>query len=270
MKRSRSITFSPKILPVLGAIGGDIIGSIYEHDPVLTKDFPIGDDGRFTDDTLMTIAIAEALTTDKDYTRAMKHWGLRHLMAGFGNEFRKWLLRPDPQPYNSYGNGSAMRVSAIGALCPTLRDVLREAQASAMPSHDHPEGIKGAQATALAVFRARTGYSKARIAREITERFGYRLTSTVTKLRNSGSVNQYCQTSVPAALVCFLESNDYEETIRNAVWIGKDSDTIACIAGGIAAAYYQTIPVKIRRLIDSQLTTTMRSVLKHMQRTRSV
>ena len=165
---------------MLGAIVGDIIGSVYEHQPIKTKDFPLfSDDSRYTDDTVLTVAIAHALLNDRDYALSLRTWGRKYPDAGYGNSFITWLAVDGHPPYGSWGNGSAMRVSPIGWLCSSIDEVLREAERSAVVSHNHPEGIKGAQAVALAVYLARTDGTKAEIKNEITNRFGYALERTV-------------------------------------------------------------------------------------------
>ena len=165
---------------MLGAIAGDIIGSTYEHQPIKTKDFPLFSDGStFTDDTVLTIAVADALLHDRDYAKFLRTWGRKYPNAGYGKSFITWLAVDGHPPYGSWGNGSAMRVSPIGWACSSIDEVLREAECSAVVSHNHPEGIKGAQAVALAVYLARTNSTKSEIKNEITDRFGYDLERTV-------------------------------------------------------------------------------------------
>ncbi|WP_298439703.1 ADP-ribosylglycohydrolase family protein [Geobacter sp.] len=228
---------------MLGAIAGDIIGSVYEYQPIKSEEFPLfGPDSHFTDDTVMTVAVAHAILEGIDYAAAMKAFGRRHPDAGYGGSFIRWIFEDAVLPYNSWGNGAAMRVSPIGLAFDSVERVLREAKLSAEISHNHPEGIRGAQATALAVFLARTGAGKEAIRHEITRRFGYDLNRTITDVRPRYGFDVSCQGSVPEALIAFLDSRDYEDTVRKAVSLGGDSDTLACIAGGIAEAFYREIP----------------------------
>ena len=232
---------------MIGAIAGDIIGSAYEFGRTKSKVFPLfGPGNGFTDDTVMTVAIAQAILTDGDYRRAALDFGRRYPNAGYGGSFAHWLIAKDPKPYGSYGNGSAMRVSPVGFAFDTVEDVLREAARSAEFSHDHPEGIKGAQATALAILLARQKHEKARIREEIASRFGYDLDRTVDGIRPAYGHDESCQRTVPEAIICFLESDSYEDCVRNAVSLGGDADTLACIAGGIAEAYYGPIAPEIK------------------------
>lgn len=227
---------------MLGAIAGDIIGSVYEHQPIKSEEFPLfGPACRFTDDTVMTVAVAHAILEGGDYAAEMKAFGRRYPDAGYGGSFIRWIFEDGVLPYNSWGNGAAMRVSPIGLAFDSVERVLREAQLSAEVSHNHPEGIKGAQATALAVFLARTGAGKEAIRHEITQRFGYDLNRTITKVRPRYGFDVSCQGSVPESLLAFLDSRDYEDAVRKAVSLGGDSDTMACIAGGIAEAFYSEI-----------------------------
>jgi ADP-ribosylglycohydrolase len=231
---------------MLGAIAGDIIGSVYEHHPIKTEAFPLFSAGcRFTDDTVMTVAVAHAILKGVEYAAAMKDFGRKYPDAGYGGSFIRWIFDDALQPYNSWGNGAAMRVSPIGLAFDSVERVLREAKLSAEVSHNHPEGIKGAQASALAVFLARRGTGKEAIRHEITERFGYDLSRTITEVRPRYRFDVSCQGSVPEAIIAFLDSRDYEDAVRKAVSLGGDSDTLACIAGGIAAAFYKEIPPDI-------------------------
>lgn len=224
---------------MVGAIAGDIIGSEYEAHPIKTKDFPLFHPRcRFTDDSVLTIAVAEAILTDGDYRRSVWELGRRYPHAGYGGDFRRWLSSSSPEPYNSWGNGSAMRVSPVGWAFNSVDEVLSEAARSAEISHNHPEGIKGAQATALAVFLARTTRDKELIKEEIADRFGYDLNRTVDSIRPSYSFDVSCQGTVPEAIIAFLDAKDYEDAIRNAISLGGDSDTLGCITGAVAEAYY--------------------------------
>ncbi len=239
---------------MIGAIAGDIIGSAFEWRNVKTKDFQLfSASSMFTDDTVLTVAIADCILNGKDYARTLKEYGRRFPHAGYGGMFLRWLQTDSLQPYNSYGNGSAMRVSPIGFAFSTLTDVLREAEKSAAATHNHPEGIKGAQAIASAIFLARKNATKKEIRDYITAHFGYQLNQTLDEIRPSYQFDETCQGSVPQAIIAFLESNDYEDAIRNAISIGGDSDTIACMTGGIAQAYYQSIPDSIVERVKSLL-----------------
>jgi len=228
---------------MIGAIAGDIIGSVYEFGRTKSKDFPLfGPGSAFTDDSVLTVAVAQAILTDGDYKRAVLEFGRRYPNAGYGGFFAGWLRSPDPKPYNSWGNGSAMRASPVGFAFDSVDEVLCEAQRSAEITHDHPEGIKGAQATALAVFLARTEWDKDLIRTEITSRFGYDLDRTVEDIRPGYGFDESCQRTVPEAIVAFLDSVSYEDAVRNAISLGGDSDTLACITGGIAEAFYGPVP----------------------------
>jgi ADP-ribosylglycohydrolase len=228
---------------MLGAIAGDIIGSVYEQYPIKTTEFPLFQrHSRFTDDTVLTVAVAWAILEKTDYAASLRAFGRKYPNAGYGGAFWNWLFDPDGGPYNSWGNGSAMRVSPVGFAFSTVDEVLSEAKKSAEVTHNHPEGIKGAQATALAVFLARTGTDKERIREEISTRFGYDLDRTINEIRPLYGFDVSCQGTVPEAIIAFLESADYEEAVRKAVSLGGDSDTLACITGGIAHAFYKEIP----------------------------
>ena len=242
---------------MLGAIAGDIIGSIYEQDPVKTKDFPLFDPRCcFTDDTVLTVAVAvaDAILTGRSYQESIRDVGRRYPEAGYGGAFIRWLHSDHPQPYNSWGDGSAMRVSPVGFAFSTEDEVLREAEKTADISHNHPEGIKIAQATALAVYLARTGYEKEEIRRQISRRFDYDLERTVDDIRPTYSFDVSCQGTVPEAIIAFLDSSTYEDAVRNAVSLGGDSDTLACITGGIAEAFSRGIPKQIQAKVRECLT----------------
>lgn len=224
---------------MLGAIAGDIIGSIYEGRNFKSKDFPLFQErNHFTDDTVLTVAVADAILNNGDYCQNLKTYYRRYYYAGYGGNFRKWGESESNEPYNSWANGSAMRVSPVGAAFNDLETVLTEAKKSAEVTHNHPEGIKGAQATAAAIFLARTGKSKDEIKSYIENTFGYNLNQTLNEIRPHYRFDVSCQGSVPEAIIAFLESTDFEDAIRNAISIGGDSDTIACICGGISQAFY--------------------------------
>ena len=228
---------------MLGAIMGDIIGSAWELDGHKSVEFPlITRDSHFTDDTVLTVATASALLRGTPYADAYYEYGNRYPRAGYGGSFRAWLASEERAPYGSWGNGSAMRVSPVGWARSTVEEVLEEAERSAEVTHDHPEGIRGAQAVALAVFLARTGSTKAEIRDAIRHRIGYPLDRTVDEIRPGYHFDVSCQGSVPEAITAFLESDDFKHAIRLAVSLGGDADTQAAIAGGIAEAFYGDIP----------------------------
>ena len=232
---------------MIGAIAGDIIGSVYEHNAIKSKDFPLFQAAcRFTDDSALTIAVAESILYGRSYQETVLETGRRYPQAGYGKAFKVWMRAADPQPYNSWGNGSAMRVSPIGFAFSSEAEVLEQARLSAEITHNHPEGIKGAQATALAVYLARTGQGKEAIRTVIQTRFGYDLNRTVDEIRPDYVFRVSCQESVPEAIIAFLDSTSYEDAVRNAISLGGDGDTLACIAGGIAEAFYGGVPQFIR------------------------
>ncbi len=241
-----------------GAIAGDIIGSIYEFSGVKSVDFKLfTPESRFTDDSVMTIAVADCILHGKDYATTFKEYGRRYPDAGYGGMFYEWLMSDCSAPYNSFGNGSAMRVSPVGFAFQSLEEVLREAERSAIVTHNHPEGIKGAQAIASAIYLARDGCSKDVIRDYVEKEFEYDLQRSLDEIRPNYSFDVTCQGSVPESIIAFLESSDYEDAVRKAVSLGGDSDTMACIAGGIAQAYYKDIPPHIvktvREILDKDL-----------------
>jgi ADP-ribosylglycohydrolase len=239
---------------VIGVIAGDVIGSVHEHALTKSTNFPLFDPlCRFTDDTVLTVATAHAILSGTPYDAAYRDFGRQYPNAGYGGSFYEWLLTEQPRPYNSWGNGSAMRVAPVGFAFGTVDDVLTEAERSAAVTHDHQEGIKGAQATALAVFMARTGASKDDIRKNLVQRFGYNLHRTVEQIRPDYRWDVSCQRSVPEAIVAFLDSSDVEDAIRLAVSLGGDADTQAAIAGGIAEAYYKHVPEIIARPVRERL-----------------
>ncbi len=243
---------------MIGAVAGDIIGSVYEASPIKTKQFPLFHPCcRFTDDSVLTIAVAQAILTDGDYRRWIREIGRRYPQAGYGGTFIRWLQSSDPQPYNSWGNGSAMRVSPVGWAFDSIDAVLLEAARTAEISHNHPEGIKGAQAVALAVFLAGRSRDKELIKKELAERFGYDLNRTVETIRPSYAFDISCQGTVPEAVVAFLDADSYEDAVRNAVSLGGDSDTLACITGAIAEAYYGPVDQPILDKVKECLTADL-------------
>ena len=252
-----------------GAILGDMIGAPYEFDRGdKTKDFPLFvADSQFTDDTVMTIAVAEALmrvgkaadddTVRREVISSMQTWGRKYPYAGYGGRFYGWLFyRGNPQPYNSWGNGSAMRVSPAGWLYDTLEETRRFARLTAKVTHNHPEGIKGAESTASAIFLARNGASKEEIKDYIVREFGYDLSRTCDEIRPYYHHVESCQETVPEAITAFLEGTSFEDVIRTAVSLGGDCDTLTCIAGSIAEAFYgvpQELVEECRRRLDDEM-----------------
>ena len=259
-----------------GALLGDMIGAPYEFDRGnKVKDFPLfSKESCFTDDSVMTIAVAEALlnvgdNADEDkvtseIVKSMQKWGKKYPNAGYGGRFRGWLKKDNPQPYNSWGNGSAMRVSAVGWICDTVEDTRIIARWTAEVSHNHPEGIKGAEATAVAVYLARTGKTISEIRQYVTENY-YPLNFTLDDIRDEYAFDVSCQGSVPQALEAFFESTSFEDAIRNAISIGGDSDTIAAITGGIAEAYYG-VPENIRKEAVKFLDVLLLRVLEDFEK----
>ena len=253
---------------MIGAIAGDIIGSSYEHWPIKSTDFPLFDSSsRFTDDTVLTIAVAKAIMEEGNYLEAIIRLGRKYADAGYGGAFRKWLASDSHEAYGSWGNGSAMRVSPVGFAFNTVDEVLREARRTAEISHNHPEGIRGAQAVALAVYLARTTGSRDVIREEISGRFGYDLNRSVEEIRPGYHFEVSCRRSVPEAIIAFLDSENFEEAIRNAVSLGGDADTQACIAGGIAQACYGQIPHHIADRIPEFLTDELLEITEEFTRT---
>ena len=245
---------------MIGAISGDVIGSVHEGALPQAKDFPLFvPRSRFTDDTVLTVAVASAIREGAEFGAAIRRWGRRYPNAGYGGWFAKWLFLEDAPPYNSFGNGSAMRVSAIGWAFDDLESVLREAAGSAAVTHDHPEGIKGAQAVAAAVLFARTGRTKNEIAALFCERFGYDCSMSLSELQRRGGFDVTCQGTVPAAAAAFLHSTDFEDAVRNAVSFGGDADTLACIAGAMAEAHYGGVPADIQVEVLHRLDEPLRA-----------
>lgn len=256
-----------------GAILGDMIGRPYEFDRGnKSKDFPLfSDESEFTDDTVMTLAVAEALLDgpadeagmQAQLVRSMQKWGRRYPRAGYGGRFRRWLESLHPQPYGSWGNGSAMRVSAVGWLYNDLDSVRRMARLTAEVTHNHPEGIKGAEATAAAIFLARSGRSKAEIKAYIESEFGYDLSRSCDEIRPGYRHVESCQETVPEAITAFLEGESFEDVIRTAVSLGGDCDTLTCIAGSIAEGFYG-VPEELKRECEARLTPELLGVLERV------
>ena len=248
---------------ILGAISGDIIGSVYEWHNVKTINFELFcNKSNFTDDSVLTIATMDAILHQKNYTEVYQFYGRDYPNRGYGGSFHSWIYSKNPEPYNSWGNGSAMRVSPVGWYCNTIEEVMIEAKRCAEVTHNHLEGIKGAQSSAVAVFMARTGKSKEEIKKFIKNQFQYDLEQKIEDIRTYYRYDVSCQGSVPMAIIAFLESSDFENAIRLAISIGGDSDTIACITGGIAEAYYQKIPEYIVDNVLNVLPEKLLNIIK--------
>ena len=250
---------------MIGTIIGDTVGSIYEQRNIKTKVFPLfGENCIFTDDTVMTIAVAEGLMnggSPDDYVKAMKRIGRMYPHAGYGGRFYRWLGSDKTDSYGSWGNGSAMRVSPVGWWFDSLDETEKAASISAAVTHDHPEGIKGAQSTAAAIFLLRNGKTKEEIKTYIENRYNYDLSRQLEEIRPSYKYDISCQGTVPEAIIAFLESCDFEDAIRNAISLGGDSDTLAAITGSIAEAAYG-IPEAISAKAISLLEDPLREVLE--------
>jgi len=254
-----------------GALLGDMIGAPYEFDRgSKTKEFPLfGRDSHFTDDSVMTIAVAEALLDSRfrgdgairaALVDSLRKWGRRYPSAGYGARFGRWLRAEDPRPYGSCGNGSAMRVSAAGWLFDTLEETRHMARLTAEVTHNHPEGVKGAEATAAAIFLARTGRGKEEIKAYIEREFGYDLSRSCDEIRPGYRHAETCQKTVPEAITAFLEGTGFEDVIRTAVSLGGDCDTLTCIAGSVAEAFYG-VPAALEAACAERLPRDMREVL---------
>lgn len=247
---------------MLGAIAGDIIGSVYEFASFKKYDFPLfSDDSFFTDDSVLTVAVADALINNLDITKTLKAYALQYPNRGYGGSFYKWIHSPSLEPYNSWGNGSAMRTSSVGFFYNSEADVLRTAREFAEVTHNHAEGIKGAQATAFAIFLARQGSSKEEIKSSIATSFQYDLTRSLDEIRPKYVFDESCQGSVPQAITAFLESDNFEDAVRKAVSLGGDADTLACITGGIAEAYYGQVPQEIAAEVMKRLPDDFKKII---------
>lgn len=243
---------------LFGAIAGDMIGSRHEWKACTDPHFALfSKSSKFTDDSVLTIAVADAIVNQRGYGETIVEYARRYPKAGYGSYFRRWLKEDGVEPYNSLGNGSAMRVSPIGWAFNSKEDVLFESERSASVTHNHPEGIKGAQSVALAIYLARTGAKKEEIRQEIETRFGYNLRRSLDEIRPSYQWNSTCPGSLPESIIAFLESTDFESAVRNAILLGGDADTMAAISGSIAEAYYGGVPgeieVEVRRRLQPEL-----------------
>jgi ADP-ribosylglycohydrolase len=246
---------------MLGAIVGDFVGSVHEGLGIKRKDFSlVVPECSVTDDSLLTVAVAEWLLDGLDLTARFHDLVAAYPGAGWGLMFGSWARGRNREPYHSFGNGAAMRVSPVGWAFGTLDQTLEAARASAAVTHDHPEGIRGAQATAAAIFLARTERDKQTIRDEIRDRFGYDLGRAIDSIRPDYRYSETCQETVPEAIISFLDSTDFEDTLRNAVSLGGDADTLAAIAGGIAHAYYGEVPGSLADAALASLPDSMRPV----------
>jgi ADP-ribosylglycohydrolase len=256
---------------MLGAIAGDIIGSIYEFHNIRTTEFSLFQPERFfTDDTVLTVALADAILNNKSYADTMRSYYRRYPDAGYGTRFSSWARHENSTAYNSWGNGAAMRISPVGFAFDSLEQVLENAKKYTEITHNHPEGIKGGLATATAIFLARTGQSKTEIKKYITENFQYNLDRTCDEIRPNYRFNESSQETVPEAIIAFLDSNDFENAIRLAVSLGGDTDTLTCITGGIAQAFYGGVPAEIAEntlsILDNELrAVTLKFIEKYLE-----
>ena len=250
---------------MLGAIIGDIIGSRFEFENRLSTDFELfTSDCAFTDDTVCTIATADALLKNIPFEKSLRHWCRKYPnpKGSYGGSFRIWIHSPDPKPYHSFGNGSAMRVSPCGRWSKDRETVLKYARMSAECTHNHPEGIKGAMAIADCIYQAGQSYGSKEMIRNLaSDEYGYDLNMTCDSIRRTNKFNETCQVTVPQAIVCFLESHDFENAVRLAVSVGGDSDTIAAMTGSIAEAFYGNIPKDILTTALTYLPNEMLDVV---------
>lgn len=239
---------------MLGAIAGDIVGSVYEWKNIKTKEFPLFSDRCFyTDDSILTIALADTTLTGTPYVENLKTFYRWYPHGGYGGSFHLWARSRHSEPYNSWGNGAAMRISPAGYAFDDLETVLTKAEEYTAITHNHPEGIKGGQSVAAAIYLARTGKTKDDIRQYVETRFGYDLSRHVDDIRPTYTFDVSSQGTVPQAIRAFLDSDDFEDAIRTAISLGGDSDTLACITGGIAQAFYQGVPKDIEDRVYSIL-----------------
>ena len=265
--RMSKVEYNPLLI---GAVIGDIAGSIYEFNPHKSKDINLQNkDMEYTDDTIMTIAVADWILNDKKLTKKglvarMQQWGRKYPnpMGAYGGMFSQWLSSKNPKPYNSWGNGAAMRVAAVGFAFSSLEETLKVAKKSAEVTHNHPEGIKGAQATAAAIFMARTGSTKEEIRRYISVNFGYDMNRTCDEIRPTYGFDGSCQGTVPESIIAFLDSKDYEDAIRLCISLGGDADTMGAITGAIAGAYYHQMPYDLYDFAMNKLPDDIKGIIK--------
>jgi ADP-ribosylglycohydrolase len=253
---------------MLGAIFGDVVGSTYEWQPTKKTDFDLFvPECRYTDDTVLTVAVAECILDKRPWDETLARYAKRYPDVGYGGRFMEWIEMEDKKPYDSFGNGSAMRVSPVAWAYDSLEQTLSVARETALPTHSHPEGIKGAQAVAAAIFLARTGASKRVIGKYIEGHFNYMLSSPLERIRKDYEFDVSCQGSVPEALVAFMESDSVEDAVRKAVSLGGDADTQACIAGAVAEAFFGGIPSSIVDEIRSRIPKEFWAVILRFRET---
>src|SRR5262245_19360006 len=247
---------------MIGAIAGDVIGSVHEFIGTKTTDFPLFDQhSRFTDDTVLAVAVADCLLNGFDYVETFHQYAAAYPDAGYGQRFSSWIRQGRREPYNSWGNGAAMRVPAIAYAFDRLTDVLAQAARSAEVTHNHPEGVKGAQATAAAIFMALRGRSKSVIRTSLERMFCYDLHARLDDIRPTYWFDESCQGTVPPAIIAFLESSDFEDAVRKAISLGGDADTLACITGAVAEAHYGGVPDHIASRTLDALDDRLRDVV---------
>lgn len=251
---------------MLGAIVGDIVGSVYEWNNHRSKTFPLfAADSVFTDDSVLTVALAEAILDGVDYAFVMRSYGRRYPSAGYGGMYRRWLLDPSMGPYGSFGNGAAMRISSAGWAFDTLEETLDRTRLTTAVTHDHPEGIKGAQAIAGAIWLSRHRSSREEIRSWVGRTCGYDVSRPCDEIRTGYRSNETCQKTMPEALSAFFESTDFEDAIRNGVSLGGDSDTLTCITGSVAEAFYGGVPAAIAREAMARLDEPLRRTVRRFR-----
>ena len=251
---------------MLGAIVGDVIGSVHEWAGTKTKDFPLFVSGStFTDDSVLTVAVADWVMSGQDLAGLLHAYTHAYPDRGYGGMFSRWARNRLHEPYSSFGNGAAMRASPVGFAFDTIEEVLAWAERSAAVTHNHPEGIRGAQATAVAIYLARQGQNKDQIRAALESRFGYDLNARLDQIRPSYGFDETCQGTVPQALAAFFESTSYEDAIRNAISLGGDADTLACIAGGVAEAFYGGVPQDLAQRAIARLDHQLVAVIERFR-----
>jgi ADP-ribosylglycohydrolase len=251
---------------MLGAIAGDVIGSVHEWAGTKSKEFPLFvPHSTFTDDSVLTVAVADWILSGGDLIDLLHDYTQNYPGRGYGGFYARWAGARSRDPYNSFGNGAAMRVSPVGLAFDTMDDVLEWSRRSAEVTHNHPEGIRGAQATAAAVFLARRIRDREEIRRTLESDFRYDLSATLDEIRPAYEFNETCQGTVPQALIAFLESTSFEDAIRNAISLGGDADTLACITGGVAEAYYGGLPDEILTAVASKLDQRLAAVVNRFR-----
>ena len=248
---------------MIGAIAGDIAGSVYEWNNIKSKDFPLFTNRSFfTDDSVLTIALADTILTGTPYVENLKTFYRWYPNAGYGSSFHQWAKSKNSKPYKSWGNGAAMRISPVGYAFSDLSTVLSKAEEFTAVTHNHPEGIKGGQSVAAAIFLARSGKTKEEIRQYIETQFGYDLSLHVDDIRPTYIFDESSQGTVPQAIRAFLDSTDFQDAIRTAISLGGDSDTLACITGSIAQSFYDGVPPEIQQMVYSILDERLGAITK--------